>query len=96
MKSVRLRTPKGLEDIAAKGIFVCIGLEPNNDLAKQIEVGLDEWGYIDVNYHMATNVPGVYAAGDITGNLKQMVVAAAQGSIATYNVGKYLRSKCKE
>lgn len=96
LESVTLKTSKGLEDIAAQGVFVCIGLEPNNDLAKQIGVDLDKWGYVVVDSHMATNIPGVYAAGDITGNLKQMVVAAAQGSIATYNVGKYLRSKCKE
>lgn len=96
LESVRLRTPKGLEDVAAQGIFVCIGLEPNNDLAKQLGVSLNEWGYVNVNSNMETDIPGVYAAGDITGNLKQMVVAAAQGSIATYNVSKYLRSKCKE
>jgi len=44
---------------------------------------------------MATNVPGVYAAWDITGNLKQIVVAAAQGSIAEYNASKFLRKKWK-
>lgn len=96
LESVTLKTRGGLEDIAAEGVFVCIGLEPNNDLAKQLNVDFDKYGYVSVDSHMATSVPGVYAAGDITGNLKQMVVAAAQGSIATYNIGKYLRSKCKE
>jgi thioredoxin reductase (NADPH) len=96
LESVTLKTPKGLEEIAAQGVFVCIGLEPNNDLAKQIGVVLDKLGYILVDHHMSTNIEGVYAAGDVTGNLKQMVVAAAQGSIAAYNVSKYLRSKCKE
>lgn len=96
LKSVQLQTPKGLEYLATEGIFICIGLEPNNNLAKQLGVIQDKWGYIKVNSNMATNILGVYAAGDITGNLKQMVVATAQGSIATYNIGKYLRSKCKE
>jgi len=96
LESVTLKTPKGLEEIVAQGVFVCIGLEPNNDLAKQIEVALDKEGYIRVDYNMSTNVEGVFAAGDVTGNLKQMVVATAQGSIAAYNVSKYLRSKCKE
>lgn len=96
LESVTLRTRGGLEDITAEGVFVCIGLKPNNDLAKQLNVDLDKWGYVVVDSHMATNIPGAYAAGDITGNLKQIVVAAAQGSIATYNIGKYLREKCKE
>jgi len=96
LESVTLKTPKGLEEIVAQGVFVCIGLEPNNNLAKQIGVALDKWGYIQVDPNMLTNVGGAYAAGDVTGNLKQMVVAAAQGSIAAYNVSKYLRSKCKE
>lgn len=95
LESVTLKTPTGLEEIAAQGIFVCIGLEPNSGLAKQIGVGLNKEGYIRVDPNMSTNIEGVYAAGDVTGNLKQMVVAAAQGSIAAYNVNKYLRSKCK-
>jgi len=96
LESITIKSPSGLEDVVAQGVFVCIGLEPDNDLAKQIGVNLDKEGYVSVDSHMATNIPGVYAAGDITGNLKQMVVAAAQGSIATYNLGKYLRVKCKE
>ena len=96
LESVTLNTPKGLEEIATNGVFICIGLEPNNLLAKQLGIRLDKWNYIKVNSHMATNVNGIYSAGDITGNLKQIVVAVAQGSIATYNASKYLRSKCKE
>ena len=96
LESVTLNTSNGLEEIAVEGVFVCIGLEPNNFLAKQLGVILDKWNYINIDSHMATNINGVYAAGDITGNLKQMVVAAAQGSIAAYNASKYLRSKCKE
>lgn len=96
LESVILKTPAGLEKIVIDGVFICIGLEPNNDLAKQVGVSLDNWGYVKVDSHMSTSVEGVYAAGDITGNLKQMIVAAAQGSIAAYNSCKYLRSKCKE
>lgn len=90
-----IKSPKGLEKVATEGIFVCIGLLPNNDLARKLNVGLDDWGYVRVDNNMATNVPGVYAAGDITGNLKQIVVAAAQGSIAEYNANKFMRQKWK-
>jgi len=95
LKEASIQCPKGLEKVAAEGIFVCIGLLPNNDLARKLNVGLDEWGYVKVDNNMATNIPGIYAAGDITGNLKQIVVAAAQGSIAEYNANKFLRQKWK-
>ena len=95
LREASIQSPKGLERVAAEGVFVCIGLLPNNDLAKRLDVGLDDWGYVKVDNNMATNIPGVYAAGDITGNLKQIVVAAAQGSIAEYNANKFLRQKWK-
>lgn len=89
---LKIRNPGGIEDIVVGGLFVCIGLLPNNSLAKRLNVGLNGDGYVNVNSEMATNIPGIYAAGDITGNLKQIVVAAAQGSIAAYNANKYLRA----
>jgi thioredoxin reductase (NADPH) len=91
LKKVRLRTPNGLEEVSADGMFVCIGLIPNNDLARGLRLKLNPEGYICVNEHMATSVPGVFAAGDITGNLKQIAVANAQGLIAMYNINKYLK-----
>jgi len=96
LKSVKIQSPEGLEDIVADGIFVCIGLLPNNSLAKDFGIELDNEGYINVNRNMETNILGAYAAGDITGNLKQIIVAAAQGSIAEYNSHKFLGEKWKK
>lgn len=95
LREASIRGPKGLERVAAEGVFVCIGLLPNNALTRRLNVGLNDYGYVKVDNNMATNVPGIYAAGDITGNLKQIVVAAAQGSIAEYNANKFLRQKWK-
>jgi thioredoxin reductase (NADPH) len=95
LREASIESPKGLEKVAAEGVFVCIGLLPNNDLARRLNVGLDDRGYVKVDNNMATNIPGIYAAGDITGNLKQIIVAAAQGSIAEYNANKFLRQKWK-
>ena len=95
LREASIQCLNGLERVVADGLFVCIGLLPNNDLARRLNVELDEWGYVRVDNNMATNIPGVYAAGDITGNLKQIVVAAAQGSIAEYNANKFLRQKWK-
>jgi len=95
LATISVKSPKGLEKLVADGVFVCIGLVPNNDLAKKLGLNLNEDGYIKVDQNMATNIPGIYAAGDITGNLKQIIVAAAQGSIAEYNANKFLREKWK-
>jgi thioredoxin reductase (NADPH) len=64
------------------GIFVSIGVIPQNEIAKELGVELDEQGYIKVDKQMRTNVKGVYAAGDIAGGLRQVITAAAEGAIA--------------
>jgi len=74
------------------GVFISIGEEPQNKLAKKLGVKLDEKGFIIVDKQMRTNIKGLYAAGDITGGLRQVVTAAAEGAIAalssTEAVGK--------
>ncbi len=79
------------KEIPVDGVFIDIGEIPNNELAKKLGVDLDERGYVKVNDDMETSVPGVYAAGDITGKLAQIVVAAAQGAIAAVSAYEYIR-----
>lgn len=69
-------------DIPAEGVFIAVGYEPSNAIAKQMGLSLDDEGYIKVDLSMRTTIPMVYAAGDITGGAKQIVVAVAQGSVA--------------
>jgi len=64
------------------GLFVSIGEIPQNDLAKQLNVTLDDKGYVVVDRQQRTNIKGVYAAGDITGGLRQVITACAEGAIA--------------
>ena len=64
------------------GIFISIGEEPQNILAKQLNVKLDEKGYIITDKEGRTNISRVYAAGDITGGLRQIVTACAEGAVA--------------
>jgi thioredoxin reductase (NADPH) len=81
---VRLRKTEGgaSEDLPCSGVFVAVGFEPNNALAKLLGVSLDGDGSIAVDGHQRTSVRYVYAAGDITPGIKQMVTAAAQGATA--------------
>ena len=64
------------------GVFISIGEEPQNKLAKELGVKLDERGFIVTDEQQRTNVKGVYAAGDITGGLRQVVTACAEGAVA--------------
>ncbi len=65
-----------------EGVFVFVGDSPNNTLANAVGVKLDEQGYIITDKKQRTNLPRVYAAGDVTGGVRQIVVACAEGAIA--------------
>jgi thioredoxin reductase (NADPH) len=64
------------------GIFISIGEDPVNGLATQIGIKMDKSGYIITDKNQRTNLERVYAAGDITGGVRQIVVACAEGAIA--------------
>ena len=79
-------------DIA--GFFVAIGHKPNTDFVKG-QIDLDEQGYIKVqNPGSATNIPGVFAAGDVCDpNYRQAIVAAGKGCIAAMDAERFLQSQ---
>ena len=80
---VRYDKTKEIEDeFPVEGVFVSIGEEPANDLAVQMGIMMDKNGYIIVDKSQRTNLERVYAAGDITGGVRQVVVACAEGAIA--------------
>ena len=75
------------------GVFVFIGFRPQTELyAKKVD--MDERGYILTDENMHTNIPGVFAAGDIrVKDLRQVVTATADGAIAATQAEKYLIEK---
>ena len=80
--------------VQTDGVFIEIGTAPGASITASLGVNTDEKGYIIVDDSQKTNVPGVWAAGDITtknAKLKQIVIAAAEGSLATYSA--YLDKK---
>ncbi|MGN1094899.1 MAG: thioredoxin-disulfide reductase [Eubacteriales bacterium] len=75
------------------GVFISIGRKPATDFLKG-KLALDEAGYIIADETTKTNVPGVYAAGDIrTKALRQVVTAVSDGAVAAYFAGEYLSEK---
>ncbi|MEA1994146.1 MAG: FAD-dependent oxidoreductase [Euryarchaeota archaeon] len=78
------------------GLFIEIGTEPVSELAQDLGVSVNEKGYILVEPDMSTNIPGVFAAGDVTTGsnmLAQIVTACAEGAIAAESVYKYVKKE---
>jgi NADH-dependent peroxiredoxin subunit F len=75
--------------LPVQGVFVEIGLTPNSEFAK--DVAKNDWGEIKVDSTNATNIPGVFAAGDVTDvPEKQIIIAAGEGAKATLSVFRYI------
>ncbi|WP_031484458.1 FAD-dependent oxidoreductase [Maridesulfovibrio frigidus] len=69
-------------DVEADALFVAIGQTPNTDLAEKLGVELHDDGFIKVDITQRTNVERVYAAGDVTGGVRQIITATGQGAAA--------------
>ncbi len=77
------RATEELNTVELEGIFVQIGLLPNTEWLKD-SVELSKYGEIEVDARCATNIPGVFAAGDVTTvPYKQIVIAMGEGSKAS-------------
>ncbi|HRS18472.1 MAG TPA: FAD-dependent oxidoreductase [Bacteroidales bacterium] len=76
--------------ISADGIFVFIGMQPNTSLfGNQLQT--DNWNYIVTDEDMQTNIPGVYAIGDVRSKkYRQITTAVADGTIAAIHISKEL------
>jgi len=97
VSGIRIRNTVSGEErtLAVDGVFVEIGSEPPKEFLKSIGLELDDRGYVAVNPDMSTNLPGIYACGDVAGGrykyrFEQIITAAAEGAIAADAVYKYL------
>ena len=82
------------KEVKCTGVFIAIGEIPTAGLAKELGVSVDNNSYIIVDENQATNILGVYAAGDVTNiKLKQIITACASGAKAIYGINKYLKGE---
>ncbi len=79
-------------ELPVSGLFVAVGILPRTELVRD-QIDLDEGGFIVTDRNMQTNIPGVFAAGDIRNTpLRQVVTACADGAIAATKAVEYIGS----
>ena len=82
-----------VEELHPAACFVFIGLDPNTDFVKGV-VDLDDRGLILTGMGMMTNVPGVFAAGDVrSGSTKQLASAVGEGAAAAIGIRQFLEAQ---
>ena len=103
VSAVEAATENGMERVSGvmtedgtftpvNGLFVALGTAGSVDLARKIGAAVDN-NRIVTDAEMATNVPGLYAAGDCNGGLLQVVKAAYEGAVAGLAAAKYVRKR---
>lgn len=89
VNAIRIKNTGQEKELAVQGVFVEIGLIPNSAFAQGVEKNLEN--EISVGARNQTNVPGIFAAGDVTDVLeKQIIIAAGEGAKAALSVFHYL------
>jgi len=93
------RKLNGNKSMDVQGVFVEIGIEPDAEIISDFGVEKDSVGFIKVNSAMETNIPELYAAGDMTtgsNGLRQVITAAAEGAIAATSVYHMVKENMEE
>ena len=92
LTGVRLKNVQTGEETSLDldGLFISVGRKPATELAKG-QLILDDSGYIVAGEETETNIPGVFAVGDVrTKVLRQIVTAVADGAVAVHKAEEYL------
>jgi thioredoxin reductase (NADPH) len=88
VKATKDGTPVTFE---TDGVFVFVGLKPNTQFLEGTGIELDEYGLVKTDNHLATNMPGVYASGDVrSGATMQIASAVGEGATAALSIREYI------
>jgi len=80
-------------ELKLDGVFVEIGADPNSELAAKLGVALNEKKEIIIDIDSKTNIPGIYAAGDVANrHFKQAITGSAEGVIAAFSAYEYINT----
>lgn len=92
VRKVVLSAPyRGSKDLVLDAVFVAVGSLPMAELATKLGAATNEKGEILINRRSETNVPGLYAAGDVTDTeFKQAITGVAEGVTAVYHAYQYV------
>ena len=93
VKNVKIHNRKTGEDdvLNVNGIFIAVGEDPNSKIASEIGIEIDSNNYIITDKEYKTNIDGVFAAGDVTGGVNQLVVSCGEGAAAAVNAYDYVK-----
>ena len=86
---IKIKTEGREQSLAVQGVFVEVGLMPNSKFARDVDK--NQFGEVKINPNNETNIPGIFAAGDVTDvPAKQIIIAAGEGSKAALSAFRYL------
>lgn len=92
--SVDITEDGAKQELKVDGVFVFVGLDPNSKFLEKTMIKLDSIGFVLTDGHMMTNMPGVFAAGDIrSGATMQIASAAGEGATAALKIREYLEGQ---
>lgn len=95
LELIKLRNShKNRDDLQVDGAFIEIGADPADGITDNLGIKKNQWGYIEIASDCATNIEGVWAAGDITtgsNNFRQMITACSEGAAATNSIHQFLK-----
>lgn len=92
LAGVKIENVKTHEEntVEANGVFVYIGMQPRTQLLKG-QLKINDWGYIEADSEMRTNIEGVFVAGDVRSKtVRQVATAVGDGAVAAVNAERYL------
>lgn len=94
INGIEINQEDDIKQIEVEGVFVFIGLNPNTGFLQGSGIELDEQGLIKTNSRLETNIPGIFASGDVrSGSTMQIASAVGEGASAALSIREYLESQ---